>query len=105
MPPKQSRLTRAEFQTVWNMGKKTHNPLFTLVKQESFDENSHFAVVVSKKVCRTAVKRNLLRRKLYPIIQKNLLKSKASVIFVAKKGLEVLSSEEIEKSVFGTQNE
>lgn len=105
MPPKQSRLTREAFQSVWNMGKKTHTPLFTLVKQASYDENSHFSVVVSKKVCSNAVDRNLLRRKIYPILTKNLLKSKVSVILVTKKGIEKLESKEIEENIQALLNE
>ncbi len=64
------RLTRHDFGRV-AMGRTTHTPLFTVRLLPIYGAavaSKKFSVVVSKKVAKTAVARNALRRKVYAAI-------------------------------------
>jgi ribonuclease P protein component len=62
-----------------------------------------FAIVAPKSVIKKATGRNLLRRRGYSIIQKNLAGVKNGVlgIFLVKKGVEKLKFIEMEKEIVG----
>ena len=72
----------------------THSPLF-VIKSISTQETSRFSVSVPKKVAKTAVQRNKIRRQTYAAIRniEPLIKSGLSGIVVAKTGAEKLSFE------------
>lgn len=63
MLKKKQRLTTEEFDRFFSSGRRSHSPLFTLVRGPH--TNFHGAVVVGKKVHQKAVDRNRLRRRLY----------------------------------------
>ncbi len=60
------RLTRAEFDRHFKSGRRYHGNYFTLVYAKS--ESFHGSVVVGKKVYKTAIGRNRLRRRLYAVL-------------------------------------
>jgi ribonuclease P protein component len=62
------RIRRAGFKKIAE-GRATHTPLFTLRMLPSDAGHRQFSVVVSKKVAKTAVARNALRRKVYAALQ------------------------------------
>jgi len=63
MLPKKQRLTKKEFDTYFQSGRRFHHELFTLVYTPH--EEFHGAVVVGKKVSKKAVARNKIRRRVY----------------------------------------
>lgn len=80
MLKKQQRLTRSEFDTIFKSGKRYHSPFFTLIHQP--DEIFHGAVVVGKKVFKSAVKRNTLRRRVYSILYQFMKTKKINGTFI-----------------------
>lgn len=71
MLPKKQRLTTKEFDQAFKDGRGIQVADFAIKKSKS--DKSKFAVVVSKKVSGTAVKRNTIKKKVYNAI-KNLSK-------------------------------
>ena len=74
---------------------------FSLRFRKKNQETSGFSVVVSKKIEKTAVRRNLLKRRVYEAIQK-LLPHQTEVVqgvVFAKKGSNKLSFKEIEEEI------
>lgn len=89
MLPKKKRVSTEMFKVV-DMGKTYHHPLLSVRKAKSTDTTNHFAVVVSTKVAKTAVKRNQIRRRIYSIIKKiehKLPSPFVYLIFVKKDGV------------------
>jgi ribonuclease P protein component len=66
MLAKKERLSRDAFNRFFSVGKRLHSPSFTLVYAPH--TTFHGAVVVSKKVASRAVKRNILRRRVYSLL-------------------------------------
>ncbi len=64
---------------------------------------SKFSFSVSKKVCKSAVDRNRLRRQGYSIISKHIkeIKEENLFIFVFKKGSSVYGFERLEQEILG----
>ena len=67
MLPKKNKLNREAFDGVWKEGGRIHSPLFTFIYKKSADVG-HYSAVISKKVAKTAVLRNRLRRLIYKTI-------------------------------------
>jgi ribonuclease P protein component len=67
MLPASQRLSRVEFSTVFKNGRRFHSEHFTLVYDPTFPTKA--SVVVSKKVAKLAVTRNLLRRLAYATVR------------------------------------
>jgi ribonuclease P protein component len=67
MLPKSQRLTTEEFLVVMEKGRVTHSPLF-LMRIISGMPATKFAAVAPKKVAKTAVERNKIRRQTYDAI-------------------------------------
>jgi ribonuclease P protein component len=63
MLKKSQRLTK-NFQIVFRKGVKIHTPFFVCRAIPAFDNTPRLAVVVTKKTSKTAVGRNLIRRRL-----------------------------------------
>ncbi len=88
---KKERLSRAEFNRFFSVGKRQNSPYFQLVYTPH--NELHASVVVSKKVEKTAVKRNKLRRRVYDIVR--IYTHGRSVvgvfILIAKPGARVLT--------------
>ncbi len=71
MLPKKNRLTRKEVGDLFKDGKSTGSPSLALKFKTSTNKiPTKISVSVPKKIARTAVKRNLLRRQAYTVLQK-----------------------------------
>ncbi len=68
MLKKQQRLSTASFNEVFKIGRRLHTPYFQVVYLQSTD--FHASVVVGKKVAKTAVLRNRLRRQVYGVLSR-----------------------------------
>jgi ribonuclease P protein component len=67
MLPKKNRISRKKFPAANARGSRVFSPFFSLVSYSSPVE-TRIAVVVSKKVAKTAVARNTLRRRFYELL-------------------------------------
>ncbi len=65
-----NRLPRAAFPAFFASGRRLHSPHFTLVVTNH--KTCMVSVVVSKKVAKTAVDRNRLRRRAYGVVERLL---------------------------------
>ncbi len=102
MLPKAKRLSTELFKNVIEKGQSFHSPFLML--RVSLDQGSaRYAVSVPKKVSKTAVGRNRLRRQVYSIIKKieNRVNPNILIVVVLKIGAEKLKltelTEEVEK--------
>lgn len=84
MLSKGQRLNRTEFTTARKQGVTIHHTLFSLFIGNSPDTKSHFSIVVSSKVAKTAVSRNTIRRRVYTCLEKVALPAPKSYIVYAK---------------------
>lgn len=67
MLAKHNRLSRSDIPPLMKRGRRVRAPHMMLVFQQSV--TPHFAVIVSKKVAKTAVSRNRLRRRTYTVLR------------------------------------
>jgi ribonuclease P protein component len=75
MLPAKFRLTRdKDFDLIFKKGRKSASGCFRIAFLGNNLSNSRFGVVVSNKVSKKAVKRNLLKRQIRGIIASNLAK-------------------------------
>ena len=63
MLKKQERLTKSQFDRSFSLGKRVHSPELQIIYHPS--PSFHGAAVVGKKVYKSAVARNRLRRQIY----------------------------------------
>ncbi len=80
------KVSRALFKEVFVSGRSAHTPLFTLKTIVKSDLPTLFSVVVSAKVAKKAVKRNLIKRRVRAILSqlKPSLKSGSVIIVFTK---------------------
>lgn len=95
MLKKKQRLTKLEFDRHFKTGRRYHSNNLQVIFSPG--KNFHGAVVVGKKVNKTAVKRNRLRRQLYNALyyqkqQANLL---GTYIVIAKPAARDLTSRQV----------
>lgn len=76
--------SRGGVRFVYQHGKTIRSPKMSLVFTKNTRGFTRFAVVVSKKVEKSAVKRNRIRRRVYEVLRKNfdLIPKKTDYIFV-----------------------
>ncbi|MFA6355166.1 MAG: ribonuclease P protein component [Candidatus Paceibacterota bacterium] len=91
MLPKKKRITKDIFQTILKKGSIVSGSffLFRYIKES----NSRYVFVVSKKIAKTAIQRNSLRRRGYNILRQYNLKNCAGIFFYKKEALHVSLSE------------
>tara|TARA_B100002051_G_scaffold276694_1_gene326976 strand:- start:19921 stop:20250 length:330 start_codon:yes stop_codon:yes gene_type:complete len=65
---KSNRLTTAEFSELYRSGKKKHFPHLSITLGQN--SGTKVSVVAGKKVAKSAVRRNLLKRRVYSILRK-----------------------------------
>lgn len=65
---KRERLTRSEFQEYFRTGARHHGKHVTLITATTSSKRK-VAVVVGKKVAKSAVKRNLYKRRIFGVLQ------------------------------------
>ena len=85
---------------MYQKGKTIRSPKMSLIFLDNSKGFTRIAVVVSKKVEKSAVKRNRIRRRIYEVLRNNLesIPKKRDYIFVVySKELENLPVDEIEK--------
>lgn len=75
-----------------------NSPFFTLRFLKNPLKLTHFSVVVSKKVAKTAVSRNKIRRRAYSVLGKNV-KNPYFIILFGKKGVEKATFAEVEADI------
>jgi ribonuclease P protein component len=87
MLPKKNKIQSLFFKTFSRKGQVVHTPLFSLRFIKHKYDDFRAAVIVSKKVSRKAVERNLLKRRFFSIISQNkeLFQKDTSYIFTVKK--------------------
>ncbi|OIP77873.1 MAG: hypothetical protein AUK16_01060 [Parcubacteria group bacterium CG2_30_44_11] len=100
MLKKQHRLTTAGFNEVFKVGRRLHTPYFQLIYIPSGD--FHTAVVVGKKVSKTAVGRNRLRRQVYGAVYSftQITPLAFTILMVAKPALKNIPSRAVKPAVF-----
>lgn len=76
--------SRGGVRFVYQHGKTIRSPMMSLIYTDNNRGFTRFAVVVSKKVEKSAVKRNRIRRRVYEVIRRNfdLIPKKKDYIFV-----------------------
>ncbi len=101
MLPKKSRIPREIFSELLVNSKYTNSPPLSL-RYILGSEFSHarIGVSVSKKVSKSAVVRNTVRRRVYSSIQ-NFIKElpKGMFLFVAKPGIEKIKGEKLKEEI------
>lgn len=101
MISKKNRITSFFFR-FFTQGRVYHSPIFSIkVIQNKEDKEFHVAVVVSKKVARNAVERNLLKRRFLSVVQKNKKYMKPGYMYVVylKKEAQTATFSDIERKV------
>lgn len=88
MLPKTHRLPRPQFPLVLKHGTKLNSLYFTLFYIPTAENNPRFGIIVSAKVSKSAVNRNLLKRRLRHAVMSAIpdLKSPLDAILLAKPG-------------------
>lgn len=94
MLKKEQKLSRDEFSTLFHEGKRIHSDAFSCIYGKAATSLPKAGVVISKKVIPGVIKRNLLKRRLYNVIQNN---HEYDTILMAKKGIEGKSFAELTK--------
>lgn len=103
MLPKKERLNRAAFNRFFAAGKRIHSPHLQIVWAQH--PTFHASVVVPKKIEKSAVGRNRIRRRIYAILSryKHEVGVKGVYIVLVKPGVATLShaalTEEIIRSL------
>lgn len=74
---------------------------FLVFKYEKTDSPSQFAIIVSKKISKKAVKRNRLRRQIYEAVRHNLpeLKENLNALIIARPPCQKANFKEISESI------
>lgn len=87
---KKERLSQLEFSDYFKKGKKLNFDYFTAITYKL--PNLKVSVVVSKKVAKSAVKRNLIKRRIYARLRLQLKEQnyKGVLIIIVKPGYETL---------------
>lgn len=98
MVPKTNRINREDFEKVMKKGGFLNSTFFSLRFLKNPLNTTHFGVVVSKKVSKTAVSRNKIRRRAYSILRKNI-KNPYFSILIAKKGVEKAEFSEVQADI------
>jgi len=101
MLPKKRRITKeAEWKKLHKFGKRTHAPEMVMSYLKT-NQISRFGFIVGAKVSKKASIRNLVKRRLRSVVEKNIanISKNYDIIFIAKKPIAQLSYQEIEKKV------
>ena len=105
MLPRKHRATRAEIEQTIKNGATASGDFF-YAKMSREKENPKFAVVISKKIEKTAAGRHLLKRRINSVIEREILKGKGKkiVVFFPKKINKRINYKEIEKDISAVLN-
>ncbi len=98
MIPKTNRIDRENFEKVMKKGGFLNSSFFTLRFLKNPLNSTYFSVVVAKKVAKTAVMRNKIRRRGYAVLAK-FVKNHYYIILFGKKGVEKATFQEVETDI------
>jgi|SRR6185312_7399807 len=100
MLPKNKRIPRSLFSEILKSRRFAHSAHFSLRIGSSPSKASRLAVSVSKKVSKSAVVRNTIRRRAYSAVAAELPSLPAGLyLVVAKSGAEKIKGEALEKEL------
>ena len=94
-PKKRTRLSRAELEVVMKTGSRVHGRLFSFILKKAAQGGS--AVVISKKVAKTAVARNTIRRRVRAVLAQYPMT--VALVCIAKAPVATATLEEIRDDV------
>ena len=99
MIPKRNRISKDFFEEINKNGKGLSSPFLSIKYLKNNDNISLFSTVVSKKVSKISPKRNLIKRRINSILNKNknLIKQGYFVVFYVKPGALDRSFEQIKE--------
>jgi ribonuclease P protein component len=98
MLPRKQRISTQLFKDIIQKGSAFHAPLFSIRIKKTLN-NSRFGVSVPKKVAKTAVLRNKIRRRVYSALKVININNQHDVIFIAKIGIEKLKQIELSQEI------
>ena len=100
MLPKSKRLSTKLVTSVMGKGQSFHSPFF-VIRLAAGNEKSSFSISVPKKIAKTAVQRNKIRRQAYSAIKtmESGVKGGFNAVVIAKSGLENLSFDEVKSEL------
>ena len=100
MLPHSQRISVHLFKDIMKKGEVLHSTFF-IIRCVNSQEKSHYAVSVSKKIAKTAVLRNKIRRRTYSIISQFLprFKMNKKMIIIAKIGVEKMTIDSLKKEI------
>ena len=100
MLPRSKRISIQLFKDIVHKGEVIHSPYF-IARCVKSDKKSRFAVSVSKKVAKTAVLRNKIRRQVYSIIRDIFpsLSANQKVVLMMKSGVDKASLNSIKLEI------
>ncbi|MDD2935226.1 MAG: ribonuclease P protein component [Candidatus Pacebacteria bacterium] len=98
---KKNRLTKEEFDIVFKNGFSKSSEYFHIKILETKNSDKKFGVAVSKKIIKGAIKRHLLKRRVYSIIRNSLenIPNGVFIIFFLKKEGSSINFKETEKDI------
>ncbi|MDP2685208.1 MAG: ribonuclease P protein component [bacterium] len=102
MLPKNSRITKqVEWNKLHKFGSRAHSPELVMSYLKTANNYSRFGFIVGGKVSKKANIRNLIKRRIRAVIEKNVanIRKKVDIIFIAKAKIKDLNYQEIEKKV------
>jgi ribonuclease P protein component len=101
MLPRRRKVSRKLFSTIIGRGKSLHSSHLSLKITSASDEESKLSVTIPKKIEKSAVKRNTLKRKVYRVLQEyiDLIPPHNAGVFFAKPGIHQDSVEAIRTQV------
>lgn len=94
---KRQRVDRNSFDSIMSTGKRVSSGLFLIRIKDNYLPLPRFAVVVSKKISKSAVKRHFVKRKFVSAIkgQINLFEPGKDFVFIVSKNSSEISTAEI----------
>ncbi len=97
MLPSKNRVNKTLFKEILKNGRSIHSPSFSFkYLNNPISTERQFSVVVSKKVLKRAVDRNLLKRRIYSILKEQLKLNKPySCVIWPKKEISKMSYAEL----------
>lgn len=101
MLPRSKRLSKKEFDEVMKKGRVNHSTFFTVIWVVSEDKHLKISSVAPKKIAKTAVLRNAIRRKVYSAVGKSIndISLPIKAIFLSKTGVIDIKNQDLKKEV------
>ncbi len=101
MLPSKQRLSKNRIQYLFKKGRKLVSKAFLLKHLTTSEPQSRFCVIISAKTESSAVKRNLIRRRVYEALrlQNHLLENPQDVVIITNKKILDMTYQEIEADI------